>query len=82
MYFKRFATIILAAHPGISILNWEHPGQNTVMKAVDILPQEASIKQHFSGVVVQANRHKIKGFVKIQSTAPFSVIKRNERLWS
>merc|ERR1740124_1601610 len=57
-------------------------GQTTVTKVVDISPQEASIKQYFSGVVVQENRHKIKDFVKIQPTAPFSVIKRNNRLWS
>ena len=31
---------------------------------------------------MQVNRHKIKGFVKTQSTASFSVIKRNYRLWS
>ena len=31
---------------------------------------------------VLANRRKIKGFVKIQSTVPFSTIKRNDRLWA
>ena len=82
MYFKRFATVLLAAHPSISTLNWEHPSQNPVTKAVDISPNEASIKQYFIGVVIQANRQKIKGFVKIQSTTPFSAIKRNDRLWS
>ena len=82
MYFKRFATVLVAVHPGISILNWEHPTLNPIKKAVDVLPNEASIKQYFSGVIVQTNRQKIKGFVKIQPTTPFSVIKRNDRLWT
>ena len=82
MYFKRFATVLLAAYPSISILNWEHPTQSPAKKAVDISPNEASIKKYFSGVVVQANRHQIKGFVKIKSTTPFSVIKRNDWLWA
>ena len=82
LYFKRFATVLLAAHPSISILNWEHPGQNPVTKAIDIAPTEESIKQYFSGVVVQANRNKSKGFVKIQSATTFTIIKRNDRFWS
>ena len=39
MYFKRFATVLLAANPSSSILNWENPSQNPVTKAVDILPR-------------------------------------------
>ena len=81
LYFKRFATVLLAAHPSISILNWVNPSQNPVKKAIDISPTEASIKQYFSGVVIQANRNKIRGFVKIQATTSFGVIKRNDRLW-
>jgi len=65
MYFKRFATVLLAAYPIISILNWDKSTHNPVMKAVDISPNDDSIKQYFSGLVVQANIHKIKGFVKI-----------------
>ena len=48
----------------------------------DISPNEDSVKQYISGLVVQANRRKIKGFVKKQSTVPFTTIKRNNRLWS
>lgn len=81
LYFKRFATVLLAAHPSIAILNWVNPSQNPVIKAIDISPTEASIKQYFSGVVIQANRNKIRGFVKIQATTSFGVIKRNDRLW-
>jgi len=81
-YFKRFATVLLASRPSISILNRENPSQNLVTKAVDISPSEASIKQYFSGMVVQAKRRKIKGFVRIQSTTSFNNIKRNDRLWS
>ena len=82
MYFKRFATVLLSAHPSIAILNWENPEQNPVTKAVDISPAEESISQYFSGIVVQANRRKIKGFVKIRSDVTFGVIKRNDRVWS
>jgi len=52
MYFKRFATVILALHSSVSILNWDNPTQNPVTKAVDISPNEGSIKQYFSGMVV------------------------------
>ena len=31
---------------------------------------------------MQENRNKIKGFVKIQSTTSFAVIKHNDRFWS
>ena len=40
MYFQRLVMVLLAAHPSISILNWEHPTQNLVKKAVDISPNE------------------------------------------
>jgi len=33
-------------------------------------------------MVVQANQQKIKGFVKIQSSTLFGIIKYNDRLWS
>ena len=82
MYFKRFTRVLLAAHPSISILNWDNLTQNTVTKAVDISPNEDSIKQCFSGLVVQLNRHKIKGFVKIHALTPFSNIKCNDQLWT
>ena len=65
MYFKQFVTFLLASHPSIAILNWEKPKQNPVTKAIDISPNEQSNNQYFSGMVVQANRQKIKGFVKI-----------------
>lgn len=55
MYFKRFATVLLSAHPSIAILNWENPVQNLVTKVVDISPDEERISQYFSGIVVQAN---------------------------
>ena len=45
LYFKRFAIVLLAAHPSISILNWENPAQNPVTKAIDIAPTEESIRQ-------------------------------------
>ena len=50
LYFKRFATVLLAAHSNLSILNWEHPAQNPITKAIDILPNEESIKQYSSGM--------------------------------
>ena len=82
MHFKRFATVLLSARPSTSILNWENPAQNLVTKVVDISPDEDSISQYFSGIVVQANRRKIKGLVKTRSDVPFGVIKRNDRVWS
>jgi len=82
LYFKRFATFLLAANSNLPILKWEHPAQNPITKAIDISPDEESIKQYFSGMQVLANRRKMKGFVKIQSTVPFSTIKWNDRLWA
>ena len=29
-YFKRFITILFAAKPGITLLNWENPLQNSI----------------------------------------------------
>jgi len=52
MYFKCFVTVLLAAHPSISILNWENPIQNPAAKVVGILTTEVSINQYVSGVVV------------------------------
>ena len=40
MYSKRFATVLLLAHPRITILNWENPIKNSVTKAVDTSPEE------------------------------------------
>ena len=81
MYFKRFATVLLFAHPSISILTWNNPAQNMVTKAIDIAPHEESISWYFSGMVVQANRKKIKVLVKIRSDITFGMIKRNNRVW-
>ena len=63
MYLKRFAIVTLAAYPSMSIFNWENPSKYPVTKATNILPSEDLIKQYISGVVVQANRNKIKEFV-------------------
>ena len=45
MYFKRFATVLLSAHPSIVIINWGNTAQNPVTKAIDISPDEESISQ-------------------------------------
>ena len=81
-YFKHFDTVLLAAHPCIFILNWDKPKQNPVRKTIYISPSEDTIKQYFSGIMVQAIMGKIKGFVNIQSCIPFSIIKQNNRIWS
>ena len=82
LYFKRFATVLLATHPSVSILNWDHPIQNPITKAIDISPHENTVKQYFSGMHVQANRRRIKGFVKIECDVPFWELKKEERFWA
>ena len=47
----------------------------SVTKAVDISPDEDIISQYFSGIVVQANRRKIKGFIKIRLDVPLGIVK-------
>ena len=59
-----------------------NPLQKPVTKPVDIAPDEDTVCQYFSGMVVQANRKKIKGFVKIRSNITFGMIKQNNRVWS
>ena len=51
MYLKRFATVLLSAHPSIAMLNWENPGQSPAKKAIDISPNEETICQYFSGML-------------------------------
>jgi len=82
VYFKRFATVLLATHPSVSILNWENPLQNPITKAIDISPHESTVKQYFSGMHVQANRRRIKGFVKLQCDVPFCELKKEGRFWA
>ena len=82
LYFKRFATVLLATHPSVSILNWENPLQNPIKKAIDISPNENTVKQYFSGMHVQANRRRIKGFVKIECDVPFWELKKEARFWA
>ena len=55
LHFKRFTTVLLAAHSSISILNWDNSNQNKVTKAADISPTEHSIKQYLSRIFVHAN---------------------------
>ena len=50
------------------------------MCVATVSPQEATIKQYFSGIAVQEIRNRIKGFVKIKYNTPFSVIKWKDRL--
>lgn len=82
MYFKRITTVFLAAHTSVSILNCDNLSQNLITKAINMSLNQESIKHYFSGMVVHANRHKIKSFVEVQSTASLSTINHTDRLWS
>ena len=81
-YFKRFITILFAAEPGITLLNWENPMQNPIQRSMNLQGTKEVISQYFAGMKVHQYRKKIIGQVKITSPVPFWQIKQVPKFWS
>ena len=67
---------MLSTYPSVSILNWDNLLQNLITKVIDIPLPQNMVKQYFSGIHVQANRQRIKDFVKLQWDVPFWELKK------
>ena len=81
-YFKRFITILFAAEPGITLLNWENPTQNPIQRSMNLQGTKEVISQYFAGMKVHQYQKKIIGQVKITSPVPFWEIKQVPKFWS
>ena len=81
-YFKRLITVLFAAEPGITLLNWQDPNLNPIQRSMNLQGTEDVISQYFTGMQIHHNRKKIIGYVKITSPIPFWQIKKDQRFWN
>ena len=80
--FKRFITILFAAAPEVTLLNWDHPNLNPITKSMDLQGTKEAVSQYFVGMQIHSNQKKILGLIKIKSPIPFWKIKQSDQFWS
>ena len=51
-YFKRFITVLFAAEPGITLLNWQDPTLNPIQRSMNLQGTEEVISQYFTGMQI------------------------------
>lgn len=81
LFFKRCMTVLFASSKDLQLLKWYRTNENPIMAASDIVYDEETIGKYYSGMKMQDDCNRMKGYSRILMSDSFWRIKRNNKLF-